>query len=295
VDAARPALVRRAERPIVTVHYAQTLDGRIATRSGQAQWISSEATLQFAHQLRAAHDAVMVGVGTVIADDPRLTVRLVPGRSPYRIVVDSRLRLPPGSQVLTDGAAPTILATTAAAPADRREALRAAGIDLLVARATADGQVDLADLLVRLPSLGLASVLLEGGRGLLTSVLRGRLVDRWIVCIAPKLIGQGVEAVGDLGITHLSQAITFAQTSIRVLGPDLIFDGTLAAADAASRRAARLASDPGGVTSPPAPSPAVERRQRNGPPGARTGDFPCPGGEGPTVALPDSSSGAGPG
>src|SRR5207248_11623610 len=93
------------ERPRVTMHYAQTLDGRIATRTGQSQWISGEASLRLAHELRAAHQAVMVGVGTILADNPRLPVRLVDGASPRRIVVASPLRAPLDAHVLTDGAA----------------------------------------------------------------------------------------------------------------------------------------------------------------------------------------------
>src|SRR5438132_13313869 len=117
-----------APLPAVTVHYAQTLDGRIATRTHSSQWISGDAALQLAHELRAAHEAVMVGVGTVVADNPRLTVRLVPGRSPLRIVADSALSLPPDASVLTDGAAKTLIATTERAPHERLAAPRPAGI-----------------------------------------------------------------------------------------------------------------------------------------------------------------------
>src|SRR5919204_151270 len=119
-------------RPSVTVHYAQTLDGRIATRTGNSRWISGEASLRLAHELRAEHQAVMVGVGTILADDPRLTVRLVEGSSPRRIVVDSTLRLPLDAHVLTDGAVDTIVATTPRAPQDRIMAVRCRGADVLI-------------------------------------------------------------------------------------------------------------------------------------------------------------------
>ena len=107
----------------VTIHYAQSLDGRLATRSGDSQWLGGPRSLELAHQLRAQHEAILVGVGTVLADNPRLTVRLVPGRSPTRIVVDSTLRLPLDAHVLTDGATRTIVATTSRAGADRVRAV----------------------------------------------------------------------------------------------------------------------------------------------------------------------------
>src|SRR5436305_10517385 len=115
-----------AERPYVTVHYAQTLDGRIATRTGHSQWISCPDTLRFAHQLRADHQVVMVGAGTICADNPRLTVRLVDGASPFRVVVDSGLRLPLWAHVLTDGG-PTLVAATRRAAEVGIEGIRRQG------------------------------------------------------------------------------------------------------------------------------------------------------------------------
>src|SRR5438093_10669211 len=105
-----------AGRPLVTVHYAQTIDGRIASRTGDSRWVSGEGSLRLAHELRGAHDAVLVGIGTVLADDPKLTVRLVPGDSPVPVVVDSRLRIPPDASVLDTADARPIVATTPFAP-----------------------------------------------------------------------------------------------------------------------------------------------------------------------------------
>jgi GTP cyclohydrolase II len=212
-------------RPAVTVHYAQTIDGRIAARSGDSRWVSGESSLRLAHELRASHDAVMVGIGTVLADDPHLTVRLVEGRSPVRVIVDSTLRVPIAANVLADRTARTIVATTPAAPHERARAIRAAGGEVLRAHADEDGTVDLADLLRRLRGIGIGSVLMEGGRGIITSALRDHVVDRLTVSIAPKVIGEGVAAVGDLHIDYLREALTFARARFITCGEDLVFYG----------------------------------------------------------------------
>lgn len=223
------ATQRRGEsspgRPAVTIHYAQTLDGRIATRTGNSQWISGSDSLRFAHELRASHDAVMVGAGTVIADNPRLTVRLVSGRHPLRVVIDSTLRLPLGSAVLTDGAADTLLLATAAAPAARTRAIRRLGASVAVLPVDRSGRVDLAAALHELWRRGIRSLLIEGGARLITSALAGGVVDRMAVCVAPKVVGAGIEAIGNLDILRLDDAMTFDSTSFRQLGEDLIFEG----------------------------------------------------------------------
>lgn len=148
--------------------YAQTLDGRLATRTGGSQWISGPESLRFAHELRASHDAIMVGAGTVRQDDPRLTVRLVAtpaeARDPLRVVVDSTLRTPLTANVLAEGAAAgTVLAVTARALEARRAAARALGATVLPLPADATGRVDLAALLAALRERGVGSLLVEGG------------------------------------------------------------------------------------------------------------------------------------
>jgi 3,4-dihydroxy 2-butanone 4-phosphate synthase/GTP cyclohydrolase II len=214
-----------ADRPLVTVHYAQTIDGRIASRTGDSRWVSGEGSLRLAHELRAGHDAVLVGIGTVLADDPKLSVRLVPGRSPVRVVVDSRLRIPLDANVLDTSVARTIVATTPLASEQRAELIRARGAEVLRVREDADGHVDLTNLLARLRDDGMRSVLVEGGRGMITAVLREHLVDRLTVCIAPKVIGEGIAAVGDLNIDRLCDAITFERAGFIASGGDVVFYG----------------------------------------------------------------------
>jgi riboflavin-specific deaminase-like protein len=208
----------------VTVHYAQSLDGRLATGSGDSQWIGGPASLELAHRLRAEHAAVLVGVGTVLKDNPRLTVRLAPGDSPRRVIVDSTLRTPLDAHVLSDGAAPTIVATTDRAQPERVAAIERHGARVVRVAADARGRVDLAALVDR---LDVESLLIEGGGAIITSALQQRLVRRLVVCIAPMLIGRGTDAVGDLHVDCLRDALRFATQRFVTLGDDVIFDGTL--------------------------------------------------------------------
>lgn len=215
--------------PFVTVKLAQSLDGRIATSTGDSQWMSSPASLRYVHKLRSEHDAIMVGIGTVLADDPRLTVRLTKGRDPLRIVVDSKLRIPLTARVLADGAAVhTIVVASKSAGRIRAREIDSLGAEVLRLPVSRNRQgVDLKRLFEELGRRGVESVLVEGGRQIITSLLAARLVDRLLVIITPKIIGQGIDAIGDLGITRLDEAITFSSVHHRRVGQDLIFDGRL--------------------------------------------------------------------
>jgi len=217
---------RAIPRPVVTLAYAQTLDGRLATSTGSSRWISGPESLRFSHELRAGHDAIMVGGGTARRDDPRLTVRLAAGRDPLRVVVDSTLRTPPTAAVLKgDAASGTVLAVTDRAPVAKREEARALGATVLCLPADAEGRVDLVALLAALHDRGVRSVLVEGGARIITALLGARLVDRLVVCVAPKVLGAGVEAVGDLGIRDLAGALVVADASVTPCGVDLIIEG----------------------------------------------------------------------
>jgi riboflavin-specific deaminase-like protein len=211
--------------PFVTVKYAQSLDGRIATSEGDSQWISSQASLKFAHALRRDHDAVMVGIGTVLKDDPRLTVRLVGGRDPLRVVIDSRLRIPLDANVLADGnARNTLIIAGERAAGSRARRLERLGAQVLQVGSESDGRVNLSLMLDALAQRGIRSALVEGGGAIITSFLRAKLVDRLIAITTPKIIGRGTEAIGDLGITRLRDAMTFSSVVIRRRGTDVIFD-----------------------------------------------------------------------
>jgi len=177
-----------------------------------------------------------VGVGTILADDPKLTVRLVAGRSPVRVVVDSGLRIPPNASVLATADAPTIIAATTRASEERAAAIRARGARVLTVKTDANGRVDLVDLFARLRADGIQSLLVEGGREVITAMLRERLVDRLTVCIAPKVLGEGIAAVGDLRIDRLRDAVTFERAGFIACGGDVVFYGE-PARDTAARSA----------------------------------------------------------
>jgi len=211
--------------PFVTIKYAQTLDGRIATATGHSQWISSPASLRFAHQLRAEHDAILVGANTVRYDDPTLTVRLIRGRNPLRIVVDSDLSLDPDAKILQNlSRTPTLIATTQKASSERFRKLASTGALLLTLPPDKQGRVNLKELLPMLAKRNISSVLIEGGGQIITSALKDEIVNRLVAVIAPKIIGKGIEAVGDLNIRNLRDAKCLSVEKVLRKGTDIILD-----------------------------------------------------------------------
>ncbi len=195
------ALVRKAAehhrhtgRPFVTLSYAQSMDGSIAARPGQPLALSGAQAMTLTHQLRVVHDAILVGIGTVLADNPRLTVRLVEGKNPQPIVADSRLRFPLSANLLCQHPLPPWIATGEQADAGRQQVLEAAGARVLRVPMNARGQVNLTALLARLGELGIHSVMVEGGARIITSFLAERLVDHIVLTVAPRLVG-GLRAV----------------------------------------------------------------------------------------------------
>lgn len=214
---------RPLDRPYVVLKFAQTLDGRIATSTGDARWISGEAERRVSHALRAACDAVLVGVGTVVRDDPQLTVRMVPGASPLRVVLDSTLRLPLDAKILHGDAVTTVLTTERSDP-ERRRALTARRVGVEVLPAGPRG-VDVAAALAALHRAGVETLLVEGGARVITSLLGAGVVDRLVVGVAPTIIGQGTDAVGPLGITSVADGLKLVNRSVHVVGDDVLVAG----------------------------------------------------------------------
>ncbi|MDQ3986379.1 MAG: GTP cyclohydrolase II RibA [Actinomycetota bacterium] len=215
----------RSDRPFVTLKYAQSIDGRIATGSGDSKWISGQEERAISHALRAHCDAIMVGVGTVLTDDPELTVRMVEGASPMRVVLDSRLRTPTTAKILNERAT-TLIITTKNADAERVESLRAGGAAVhVLTRGT--GGVDLPAALLRLKKMGIQSLLVEGGARVITSLLSERLVDRMIVSVAPKVLGSGTEGIGDLRISQVTDGLSLSGRSVHLAGDDVLISANV--------------------------------------------------------------------
>ncbi len=210
--------------PFVTLTYAQSLDGSIAARRGEMTLISGPEAMALTHRIRAAHDAVLVGIGTLLSDDPQLTVRLVDGRNPQPVVVDSQLRFPLSARILRDGVTPWI-ATTAAADPGRQRELEQAGVEILCLPAGPDGRVRLDELLRELARKGIGSVMVEGGASIISGFLTQHLADRLVLTIAPRLL-DGLNAVEGLRVNG-SLFPYLPRPTYRALGEDVILFGEL--------------------------------------------------------------------
>ncbi len=225
-------------RPFVHLKVAQTLDGRIATRSGHSRWITDDSAREHVHRLRGEHDAVLVGRGTAAADDPQLTDRRpqAAGRTqPWRVVLDSHARTPPELRMFSDAhAARTVVCVSGppgvgeAAGADTRsQAFERSGATVLRVPAAAPGEVgvDVAGVLDALWLLGVRSILVEGGQAVYTSFVRQGLFDQLTAFIAPTLVGDGVDPIGPLALQRLADAPRLEQFSITAIGDQAVATG----------------------------------------------------------------------
>ncbi|HET7824263.1 MAG TPA: bifunctional diaminohydroxyphosphoribosylaminopyrimidine deaminase/5-amino-6-(5-phosphoribosylamino)uracil reductase RibD, partial [Anaeromyxobacter sp.] len=227
----------RDHRPYVTLKAAVTLDGRLATRTGDARWVTGEEARRWVHRLRDRVDAILVGAGTARADDPRLTARLPGGRGrdPVRVVLDTDLSLPATLKLFrARSAAPTVVAH-----ASGRSRRLGPGVELLRCR-RGEGGVDLPDLLAKLAARGITHLLVEGGARVHAAFLAAGLVDRAVVFVAPKLAGaDGVPLFAGKGPARMADAIRLEGLEIARLGDDVLVQGTPVLSRAAQRRPAR--------------------------------------------------------
>lgn len=213
------------KHPFVTLKSAITLDGKVATSTFDSKWITSVAARKEVHQLRNENAGILVGVNTVIKDDPELTTRIPNGRNPIRIILDSTLRIPLNSKVVTDKIAPTWIFTTQNHNHDKKQTLEEAGVKIFVT----DGadMVDLNEVLETLGENFISSLLIEGGGEISASFLENRLIDKLVLYIAPKVIGGRLSPsfLGGVGVMKMSEAIEFDDVSFTQVGKDYKFTG----------------------------------------------------------------------
>jgi diaminohydroxyphosphoribosylaminopyrimidine deaminase/5-amino-6-(5-phosphoribosylamino)uracil reductase len=219
----------RTGRPFVTAKCAATLDGRIATRTGDSRWVSGEESRAFVHELRHAADAIMVGAGTVAADDPLLTTRLKgrAGKDPIRIVLDARLRTAPTARVLNHSSpADTILVAGAAAPAPAGTRMPMKGVRVIQAE-TREGRIDLDRLMDQLGQMGVTSILIEGGSRVLGSAFRAGIVDKACFFYAPLISGgdDGLPICSGAGAEMMRDCHRLDRIRIRRFGDDVMIEG----------------------------------------------------------------------
>jgi len=214
------------KKPFIILKTAMSLDGKIATSCGESKWITGEAARKDVHNLRRNLMGIMVGVNTVIKDNPELTCRIECGRNPIRIILDSSLRIPLDSKVITDKKARTIIVTTEKAKKDKLDILSYSGIEV-VTTSSKNGQVNLKELMIKLGEMNIDSILLEGGGTLNFSALKEEIVDKVQTYISPKFIGGEMSKtpVEGVGIKTLQEAYEVENITITTIGEDILIEG----------------------------------------------------------------------
>ena len=215
----------KTKKPFVLIKVAMSADGRIATKTGDSKYITSKEARTLVHQVRTEVDAVMVGVNTVIRDDPELTPRLYKGKDPLKIVVDSNLKIPKNCNLMKDPSRLVVATTTKASKSDVQR-LQDKGIRVIITKPD-KGMVDLKELIKELGKSEIINVMIEGGSELNSSAINAGLVDKIMIFTAPKLIGNGKGAIGNLGITKIAKAINLKNPVCRLVGKDLLIEAYL--------------------------------------------------------------------
>jgi len=213
--------------PFVTLKIAQTLDGKIATATGESKWITGKEAREAGHRLRDRNDAILAGINTVLKDNPSLTARIAGGRDPLRVIVDSALRISLKAKVITQtSAARTIVATLANAPKDKIKKLQSAGAEIVLVKSD-KGRVDLRDLMKKLGRMDIMSVLVEGGAEIHASALKSGIVDKVVMYIAPTLMtgSDSLCSIGGVSPIKLGHAIRLKNITSRFVGQDIMVQG----------------------------------------------------------------------
>jgi diaminohydroxyphosphoribosylaminopyrimidine deaminase / 5-amino-6-(5-phosphoribosylamino)uracil reductase len=213
--------------PYVTLKAAQTIDGKIADKAGESSWISSVPSRKYVHSLRAVYDAVLVGAGTVLKDDPKLTVRLAEGRNPKRVILDPGLDLKLSHKLFTKNSDKNLIVVASKksiAKKRRVNKLISLGITLLFVKDQKDDRINLKNALRELHKLGIASVLVEGGSQVFTSFIKENLFDDIITFISPKILGCGIPVVNNLGIKQLQKSLKLKINNVEKIGDDVLVE-----------------------------------------------------------------------
>ena len=216
------------KEPFVILKAAATLDGKIAAREGDSKWISGEGSRRLVHRLRNQVDGIVVGIGTIVKDDPMLTARIKGGKDPDRVILDSRLRIPENAKVIQISPWKTIVATTELAPEDKRVRLEKKGVRILVLDSE-EGRVSLKTCLSRLGEMEMVTVMVEGGSQVNGAFLDEGLIDKILLFLSPKLIGdhQAIGIFGGKGVASIKEAISLNEFRVRRIGGDLLLEGYL--------------------------------------------------------------------
>lgn len=211
--------------PYITLKMAVTIDGKIADCSGNSKWITSVESRSLVHELRSEYDAVMVGFNTVKIDNPQLTVRLVEGRNPKRIILDSKLQLSLNSDLVKKNSDKNLILLTSNKNKDRKKKINSyykKDIEIIFVPELSNGKINLAAAMKKLAEKNITSLLVEGGSKVFTSFLKQKLEDEILIFIAPKILGNGYSLCNNLGIKNLSKAINYSIKDVEKVGGDIL-------------------------------------------------------------------------
>ena len=215
----------KTKTPFVILKVAMSMDGKIATSTGDSKYITSKEARRVAHEIRNEVYSFIVGINTVLRDDPKLDARLVDGKNPIKVIVDSSLKIPDTSKVLKDPSK-VIIATTTSAPKQKIAKFHRKGINVIAVKRK-DNMVDLKELMRELGKNQIASIMIEGGSHLNASAIKEKIVDKVLVFTAPKIIGNGLGAISNLGVKKVDKAIKLKNITMRKVGKDLLVEGYL--------------------------------------------------------------------